>query len=531
MKTIVKNQEENNYLSTTDTIAAISTAVGDAGIAIVRISGSQAFSVADAIFRIQKNSIQAVGKGVLKPEKKILSRMQSGHTVATAAVSRIQSGHTVATAAVSGMQSGHTVATAAVSGMQSHCIFHGYIHDSQSGQLVDEVMLVKMDAPKTYTKEDTVEIQCHGGSTVVREVLRCVFAAGARPAEAGEFTKRAFLNGRIDLIEAEAVMDMIQSHTAHGSRAAAAQLEGQLSERIRAMREALLMLIGQMAVNLDYPEFDAEEVTLKAAEMVISDVLQQMEKLISQYHYGRILREGFNLVIAGKPNAGKSSLMNRLTGQDRSIVTDIPGTTRDIVESFVNIKGLPVRILDTAGLRETVDVIEKIGVDRTVDAMAQAEMVLAVFDGSVMPAKEDVLLIKQLETLHCPVLYVVNKVDCRHPKAEAALIAQLPKTPLFVSALEGTGLADVTDTIVQLAAGVRYEAGQEVLLTNERHKVLLDKAKDNLTEALLACQTQLTHDVLAFLLREAWEQLGEITGETATDALINNIFARFCLGK
>jgi len=507
------NQIEFKYDSQVDStaeaepIAAVSTAVGDAAIAIVRISGAAAFTVADKIFRI----------GNEKPNRLTLPRsvtIQESHTV--------QHGFIVDDVPAE-YPSSQGIAVTGVSEQPDK--------ENQSPNKIDEVLLIKMEAPRTYTRENTVEIHCHGGSVIVSEVLRCVIAAGARPAEPGEFTKRAFLNGRMDLVEAEAVMDVIQSHTKSSAKAAFEQLNGRLSVQIKKMRENLIMLIGQMEVNLDYPEFDAEEVTLQSAEKVLFEVLQQMDALLAQYQHGRILREGFNLVIAGKPNAGKSTLMNRLAGQEKSIVTDIPGTTRDIVEAYISLKGLPVRLYDTAGIRETQDVIEKIGVDKTVGAMEQAEMIAAVFDGASMPTAEDGQLVQQLKKIGGPVLYIINKTDNGHPDIEEALTKLFPKKPVSVSALVGTGMEFLIDEIVESATGARYIKDQEVILTNARHKKLLDIAKVNIEEAIRACETGMTHDVLSFLVREAWENLGGIVGEGATEDLLNHIFSRFCLGK
>jgi len=458
-----------------DTIAAISTAIGDAAIAIIRLSGPDAFSVSSRIF--------AGGK------------------------------------------------PGAFQKMASHTVMHGYVADPAEGRRIDEVLLLKMASPRTYTREDVVEIHCHGGTVVAGEILRVVFACGVRPAEPGEFTRRAFLNGRIDLVKAEAVMDLIRSHTAQGARAAMEQLDGRLSEQIARMRESLLMLIGQMEVNLDYPEHDTEEVTLTMAGTVLTEVLTDMRALLESFGQGRILREGLNLVLAGRPNAGKSSLMNRLAGHERSIVTEVPGTTRDVVESFVNLRGLPVRLLDTAGLRETFDRVESLGVARTLDAMERAELIVAVFDGSDRPGHEDEQLVKRLKESGSRVLYVMNKTDAMLPEAEAALRELLPDAPVAVSALTGTGMEELTLRIAEVASGNRMGSDNALLLTNARHRQLLETAKARLSEASEACSTGVTHDVLAFLLREAWETLGGIIGEGATEDLLNSIFSRFCLGK
>jgi tRNA modification GTPase len=488
-----------------DTIAALSTAVGDAAIAIVRISGPGAFPAADRLFVPGKKA------HAWRPGSRHDDRLRpfDGHA-------GIRTGEAA---------SGH------VAGMASHTVAYGLVTDPADGVPIDEVLLLKMASPGTYTREDIVEIHCHGGRVVAGEVLRVVFAQGVRPAEAGEFTRRAFMNGRIDLAEAEAVMDLIRSHTARGARAALEQLDGRLSEMVAAMRESLLMLMGHMEANLDYPEHDDEKVTLSMAAPILAGLHAEMRRLLDSYGQGRILREGLSLVIAGRPNAGKSSLMNQLAGYDRSIVADIPGTTRDTVETFVNLRGLPVRLLDTAGLRETMDAVERMGVERTLDALDRAELAVAVFDGSAMPGPEDVKLVERLKMTGMNSLYVMNKSDVMNPIVEAALLELLPQRPLAVSALLGTGIGMLIDRIAEIASGNRGDSDNALLLTNARHRHLLELAEAAIAEAEKACREGMTHDVIAFLLRDAWSHLGGILGEGADEDLLDSIFSRFCLGK
>ena len=326
-------------------------------------------------------------------------------------------------------------------------------------------------------------------------------------------------------------MDLIQSHTARGVRAALEQLDGRLSERIAAMREQLLRLIGQMEVNFDYPEHDAEDVSHFMAASVLGVVREEMRLLLESYGQGRILREGLTLVIAGRPNAGKSSLMNRLAGHDRSIVAENPGTTRDVVESFVNLRGLPVRLLDTAGLRETADAVELMGVARTLDALERAELVLAVFDGMEMPGPEDAKLTERLKKAGMRSIYVMNKADAADPMVERALLSMLPETPMAVSALQGTGIDALIGRISEIATGNRTDSDNALLLTNARHRQLLEMADSALMGTENAIREGMTHDVTAFLLRDAWSLLGGILGEGATEDLLDSIFSRFCLGK
>ncbi len=460
-------------MDTRHTIAAISTAMGEGGIAIIRVSGPDAFL--------------AVGPLLSRPHL--------------------------------------------LGDMPTHTVAHAAFLSEPGGRQLDEVLVIKMAAPRSYTREDVVEIHCHGGSVVAGAVLRAVLSRGVRPAEAGEFTRRAFLNGRMDLAEAEAVMDLIAAQTERGARVALHQLEGRLSTEIAALRASLLLLMGTLAVNLDYPEHDEEEMAMSAALSAIAPVRERLGVLLASYDEGRILRDGLSLVIAGRPNAGKSSLMNRLAGHDRSIVTDIPGTTRDVVESHANLRGLPIRLRDTAGLRESADTVERIGVSRTLEAMDQADLVIAVFDGADLPAGEDRLLINRLAGLRVPVIHVMNKTDAAHPEAEAALRALLPAPPLSISAMTGEGMSRLLDTIEALAVKQTGSGGNAVVLTNARHRQLLSTADDRLAEAEQACRDGMTHDVLSFLLREAWEALGLILGEGTSEDLLDSIFSRFCLGK
>jgi tRNA modification GTPase len=465
-------------MDVSQTIAAISTAAGEGGIAIVRVSGPQAFALADPLFVRSREDLSPV-----------------------------------------------------LGSMPTHTVRHGFFLDSPGGRILDEVLLLKMAAPRSYTCEDVVEIHCHGGSVVAGSVLGAVLSQGVLPAEPGEFTRRAFLNGRIDLAEAEAVMDLIRSHTERSARAALEQLEGHLSRHIAAMRESLLLLLGTLEVNLDYPEHDAEELGLAQAEPVLDDVRGSVQTLLESYSEGRILRDGLTLVIAGRPNAGKSSLMNRLAGSDRSIVTSIPGTTRDVVETYASLRGLPIRLLDTAGLRESADPVEQIGVSRTLEAMDRAELIVAVFDGGTLPEPEDLRLAERLAASTVPVLAVMNKTDVVHPGAEAALSRLVGAPLLLVSALHGTGMETLVEAIVQKATHASGRGGNAMVLTSARHRQLLEQADARLLEAREACRAGQTQDVLAFLVREAWQMMGRVLGEDASEELLDSIFSRFCLGK
>lgn len=336
-----------------DTIAGVSTAVGQAGISIIRISGPDAFNIADCVFK--------------------------------------------------GMDT--------VQAQPTHSVRYGKIISLETGEVLDEVLLTKMEAPKTYTRENVVEISCHGGYTVTRNLLDLLYQKGARPAEPGEFTKRAFLNGRIDLTQAEAVMDVIQARTERVSKVAVRQLEGELSNKIQSIRQKLLELLSHIEVNLDYPEYDVEEISLNKVNSETQTILLELDRLIDSFRYGKVLREGLEVVIAGRPNVGKSSLMNRLARKNKSIVTDIPGTTRDVIEEFINIKGIPVKLMDTAGVHETVDKVEKLGVERTYKALDEADYVIMLRDASEPVTSEDKSIQKRVLEAGKPFVSVFNKID------------------------------------------------------------------------------------------------------------------------
>ncbi|MCX7773276.1 MAG: tRNA uridine-5-carboxymethylaminomethyl(34) synthesis GTPase MnmE [Clostridia bacterium] len=456
-----------------ETIAGVSTAVGNSGISVIRMSGPNSFSIANKIFKGKKEVID----------------------------------------------------------QDTHTLQYGKLIDPKSNEVVDEVLLTKMAAPRTYTREDVIEISSHGGYTIARNILNLLYQYGARPAEPGEFTKRAFLNGRIDLSQAEAVMDVIQARTDRVSKVALKQLEGTLSHKINDLRESLITLLSSIEVNLDYPEYDAEEVTLKAARDAVSPVLMEIDSLISSFHYGKILREGMEVVIAGRPNVGKSSLMNRLTRKDRSIVTDIPGTTRDIIEEYVNIKGIPVKMIDTAGVRETFDEVEKLGVSRSIKALKTADLVLVLADACEGLNHEDTDIIQRIRTEKHPYLLLLNKVDLITDDGRLMKLKSDYPDALLISAVSDKGIEKVEESILKFATENRQDMDNQVLITNARHELQLIKAKEYLQSAKTAIESGLTLDMVSMDLKAALEELGRITGHHADEDVINAIFARFCLGK
>jgi tRNA modification GTPase len=456
-----------------DTIAAIATPLGEGGIGIVRVSGPGALEIAKSIFRAKNKSWTTAG---------------------------------------------------------SHRIFYGHVVDRE-GQVVDEVLLSYMQAPHTYTREDVVEINCHGGIVPLRRVLELVLGCGARLAEAGEFSKRAFLNGRLDLAQAESVIDIIRARTETGLKLAVSQLRGDLSRKIFSLQDKLLGLLAQLEAVVDFPEEGLEESA--AAEILASsqELLKEVEQLIKGAETGKIYREGISTVIIGRPNVGKSSLLNALLREDRAIVTEIPGTTRDIIEEIINIKGIPLKIIDTAGLRETDDEVEKIGVAKTRDNINRADLVLMVLDAARGLADEDRSIIESISGRKSIIL--LNKVDVEVINIDESEVRRLaPDCPLlWISAEQGTGLAELEDTIVDMVLGGQATSSDTLLVASVRHKQALEKAASHLLEVINGINERLPLDMVSIDLRSAWEQLGEITGTTSTEELLDRIFADFCIGK
>lgn len=465
---------EEKYVSC-DTIAAISTPLGTGGIGVIRVSGPDAFIIGRRIFR--------------------------GRTAFT--------------------------------DMKSHCVAHGKIIDPLSGNFLDDVLLIKMKGPNTFTGEDTVEISCHGGIVVLKNVLSAVLREGARAAGPGEFTKRAFMNGKMDLAQAEAVIDLINSKTEEGSRAAAAQLDGRLSQRIRYVRKELVGLIAHIEAVLDYPEYDIEELTGEKICSGIRSAKNEILKIAESYNRGRLIKEGISAAIIGKPNAGKSSLLNALAGVSRAIVTDIPGTTRDIIEEYINVGGIPVRFLDTAGIRNTLDPVESIGVKMARKAASEADLAIIVLDASTGILPEDIEILTFLKDKKKVI--IINKTDIAGEDKIAGMKMQLDKIgdpPVIVaSMLDGKGMDELLDVIKGLFMEGAIDVNSEVLITNARHKILLESSAECLTSAEDAYVKGLPLDLAAIDIKESAENLGRITGESVDEDVVNEIFSRFCIGK
>jgi len=458
--------------TTTDTIAAISTPLGEGGIAVIRVSGPEAVAVAGRLFR-SRTPLEQV---------------------------------------------------------PTHTVHYGFIVDPADGEPVDEVLVTVMRAPRSFTREDVVEISCHGGVVPVRRILELLLAHGARLAEPGEFTKRAFLNGRIDLTQAEAVIDLIRSKSDRAHALAMRQARGALSGKIRDLRTSLVELMAHIEVNIDYPEHDAEEATAALIEERCRAMLEELGRLLAGAREGRILREGVVTAIIGRPNVGKSSLLNLLARENRAIVTDIPGTTRDVIEEIVTIRGIPLKLLDTAGIRETADRVEQIGVERSRRALEEADLILFVLNHNEPLSEEERGLMARIEGR--PSLVIVNKTDLPARLEVDELVRRFgPDRVVPMSALKEEGLDRLEQAISDLFFGGAIEAADQTYVSNVRHIDLLQRARRALEEAKGAAEARMPIDVIQIDLRLAWEMLGEVIGDAVSDALIDQIFSQFCLGK
>jgi len=453
-----------------DTIAAVATAYGEGGIGIIRISGEESLDILKQVF------VPAGGE--------IISRRMT----------------------------------------------YGKIVDKDNEQVIDEVLAVYMKGPKTYTAEDVVEINCHGSIVSLRKTLALVLRKGARLAEPGEFTKRAFLNGRLDLSQAEAVIDVIKAKTDKSFDVALSQLEGGLSARVKEIRKELLDLLVDITVNIDYPDEDIEEMTYDKLEKNISQIGEMIEKLLSTASSGRMIREGIRVAIVGKPNVGKSSLMNGLLRETRAIVTEIPGTTRDTIEEAISIRNIPVYLVDTAGIRETTDKVEKLGIEKSKEAFNNADFVIFILDGSEKLSSEDRDIAEYLEERNCLVL--INKRDLDKTLDVDEVRNLLPHAEIIETALlKGEGIEKIEDSIEKLVYGGEITQQQSLMVNNVRHAELLEKGRDSMKDALSMTMRKEALDFIEIDVKNAYENLGEIIGETVSDDIIDEVFARFCLGK
>lgn len=456
-----------------ETIAAIATALSDSGIVIVRISGENAIYIIDNIFR------SAAGRRILTK-------------------------------------------------VQSHTIHYGYIVDSDEN-VIDEVMVAVMKAPRSYTTEDTVEINCHGGVLVMQKVLEAVLHAGARLAQPGEFTKRAFLNGRIDLSRAEAVIDVIHSQNEYALSSSVSQLKGQLSNKIHTLREDILYQIAFIESALDDPEHISLDGYPQELLEVVDNEQKEVKRLLKTSSDGKMIQEGIQTVILGKPNAGKSSLLNLLIGENRAIVTDIAGTTRDILEEYITLHGISLKIIDTAGIRETKDIVEKIGVDRAREMAQKADLILYVVDSSVPLDENDEEIMEMLTGKKAIILY--NKTDLQ-PEIQPEILKEKTGHPVIpISAKEEKGITELEEQIKDMFFGGEISFNDEVYITNARHKAALEEADRSLDLVRNSIERGMPEDFFSIDLMNAYENLGKILGESVGEDLVNEIFSKFCMGK
>ncbi|MBC1435435.1 tRNA uridine-5-carboxymethylaminomethyl(34) synthesis GTPase MnmE [Paenilisteria rocourtiae] len=456
-----------------DTIAAISTPPGEGAIAIIRLSGDEAIQVADRIFCAQKP----------------------------------------------------------LNEMESHTIHYGHIIDPSTGETVEEVMATVMRAPRTFTREDVVEINAHGGIVSVNRVLQLLLRYGAKLAEPGEFTKRAFLNGRIDLSQAEAVMDLIRAKTDRAMGVALQQMDGSLSRLIRNLRQEILDALAQVEVNIDYPEYDdVEEMTQRMLVEKAQLVRASVEQLLLTAQQGKILREGLATAIIGRPNVGKSSLLNQLIQEEKAIVTDIAGTTRDIIEEYVNVRGVPLRLIDTAGIRETEDIVEKIGVERSRKALQEADFILLVLNQNESLSVEDEALFEAVKGHNFVV--VLNKTDLMQ-NIDVARVRELAKDNPVVetSLVNDAGITQLELAIKDLFFAGEIDAGDATYVSNARHIALLHEAIGAIEAVIDGVEAGMPVDIVQIDMTRAWDLLGEIIGESVQDELLDQLFNQFCLGK
>lgn len=458
------------------TIAAISTAIGNGGIGIIRMSGKESFNILQKIF-------------VNNKEKKIKIDKIKGYT------------------------------------MQ-----YGYIINKNTGEKIDEVIVSFFKNPKSYTKEDMCEINSHGGMIVEKQILNQCLENGAILSEPGEFTKRAFLNGRIDLSQAESIMDLINSKTEKEAKASINQLQGELSGKINEIRHYLLDMMADIEAAIDYPEYDIEEITNKKAFNILENTSEKLNELKNTFNTGKILKEGIKTAIIGRPNVGKSSLLNNILKEERAIVSEIEGTTRDTIEEYISINGIALKIIDTAGIRKTSDTIEKIGVKKALDIANEAELVLAIFDNTKELNKEDLEILEIIKNKNAIIL--LNKIDIKENNLENNLeLINTNKDIIKISAKKGKGINELYKAIENIFQIEELDNGEEAIVTNIRHKNQIEYAIKSIEQAKEAIKNNLPIDIISISIKQALEDLGKITGENVSEDIINEIFSKFCLGK
>ncbi|MBM0806741.1 tRNA uridine-5-carboxymethylaminomethyl(34) synthesis GTPase MnmE [Staphylococcus epidermidis] len=456
-----------------DTITSISTPMGEGAIGIVRLSGPQAIEIGDILYKGKKK----------------------------------------------------------LSEVETHTINYGHIIDPETDETVEEVMVSVLRAPKTFTREDIIEINCHGGILTINRILELTMTYGARMAEPGEYTKRAFLNGRIDLSQAEAVMDFIRSKTDRASKVAMNQIEGRLSDLIKKQRQSILEILAQVEVNIDYPEYDdVEDATTDFLLEQSKRIKEKINRLLETGAQGKIMREGLSTVIVGRPNVGKSSMLNNLIQDNKAIVTEVAGTTRDVLEEYVNVRGVPLRLVDTAGIRDTEDIVEKIGVERSRKALSEADLILFVLNNNEPLTEDDQTLFEVIKNED--VIVIINKTDLEQRLDVSELREMIGDMPLIqTSMLKQEGIDELEIQIKDLFFGGEVQNQDMTYVSNSRHISLLKQARQSIQDAIDAAESGIPMDMVQIDLTRTWEILGEIIGESASDELIDQLFSQFCLGK
>lgn len=456
-----------------DTITSISTPMGEGAIGIVRLSGPQAIEIGDILYKGKKK----------------------------------------------------------LSEVETHTINYGHIIDPETNETVEEVMVSVLRAPKTFTREDIIEINCHGGILTINRILELTMTYGARMAEPGEYTKRAFLNGRIDLSQAEAVMDFIRSKTDRASKVAMNQIEGRLSDLIKKQRQSILEILAQVEVNIDYPEYDdVEDATTDFLLEQFKRIKEEINQLLETGAQGKIMREGLSTVIVGRPNVGKSSMLNNLIQDNKAIVTEVAGTTRDVLEEYVNVRGVPLRLVDTAGIRDTEDIVEKIGVERSRKALSEADLILFVLNNNEPLTEDDQTLFEVIKNED--VIVIINKTDLEQRLDVSELREMIGDMPLIqTSMLKQEGIDELEIQIKDLFFGGEVQNQDMTYVSNSRHISLLKQARQSIQDAIDAAESGIPMDMVQIDLTRTWEILGEIIGESASDELIDQLFSQFCLGK
>lgn len=456
-----------------DTITSISTPMGEGAIGIVRLSGPQAIEIGDILYKGKKK----------------------------------------------------------LSEVETHTINYGHIIDPETNETVEEVMVSVLRAPKTFTREDIIEINCHGGILTINRILELTMTYGARMAEPGEYTKRAFLNGRIDLSQAEAVMDFIRSKTDRASKIAMNQIEGRLSDLIKKQRQSILEILAQVEVNIDYPEYDdVEDATTDFLLEQSKRIKEEINRLLETGAQGKIMREGLSTVIVGRPNVGKSSMLNNLIQDNKAIVTEVAGTTRDVLEEYVNVRGVPLRLVDTAGIRDTEDIVEKIGVERSRKALSEADLILFVLNNNEPLTEDDQTLFEVIKNED--VIVIINKTDLEQRLDVSELREMIGDMPLIqTSMLKQEGIDELEIQIKDLFFGGEVQNQDMTYVSNSRHISLLKQARQSIQDAIDAAESGIPMDMVQIDLTRTWEILGEIIGESASDELIDQLFSQFCLGK